>query len=74
MVERVKTSHAIRRYVKANNKHIKFYDKNEESSYLNYWDVINCMDGQYHKSFLPEILFGLKIDLNFMKFSKKQLQ
>ena len=26
-------------YVKANNKYMKNYDKNKQSSYLNYWDV-----------------------------------
>ena len=31
--------HAIHLYVKANNKYIKDYDKNKESSYLKYWDV-----------------------------------
>ena len=28
-------------YVNANNKYLKYYDKNKESSYLKYWDVNN---------------------------------
>ena len=32
-------SHYIYRYEKANSKCMKDYDKNKESSYLQYWDV-----------------------------------
>ena len=33
--------HSINRYAKANEKYIKDYDRNKESSYLKYWNVSN---------------------------------
>ena len=58
--------HSINRYAKANNKYLEDYDKNNESSYLKYWDVSNegCflgVDVQY-----PEKLHDRHSDLPFL--------
>ena len=33
--------HSVYQYSKANNKYMKYYDKNKESSYIKYWEVNN---------------------------------
>ena len=38
---RVGICHSIYRYAKANNKYMKNYDKNTESSYLQFWHANN---------------------------------
>ena len=35
------TCNAIRQYKKANNKYMKDYDKNKESSHLSHWNRYN---------------------------------
>ena len=47
---RGRTCHSIYEYAKTNNKYMKDYDENKESSYILYWDANNLYE-QCRKSF-----------------------
>ena len=52
-------------YAKANNKNIKYHNKNKEFSYLKYWNVNNVIWlGNVSKSFSKEIL----MDQRYFRF------
>ena len=58
--------HTIYPYVKANNKHMKDYDKNKKSLYLKYWDVNNSCVWEISQT-LPENNFKWVEDVNLLK-------
>ena len=61
--------HVIYRYVKANNKCMKDYEKNKGLSHLKYWNV-NSLYGWAMSQKLPvNDLIGLKKHLSLMKIS-----
>ena len=59
--------HAIHRYAKANNKYMKNYDKNKESSYIQYLDA-NYLYGWAMSQKLP--IDGFKWKKNMLNFNE----
>ena len=59
--------HAIHRYAKANNKYMKNYDKNKESSYIQYLDANNL----YRRTMSQKMpVDGFKWKKNMLRFNE----
>ena len=59
--------HAIHRYAEANNKYMKNYDKNKESSYIHYLDANNLYGWEMSQK-LP--VDGFKWKMNLLEFNE----
>ena len=64
---RDRISQTIHLYVKANNKHLKWYHKNRETSYHEYWDVSNLYGCAISQKLSID---GLKWVENISQFNK----
>ena len=53
--------HAIHKYAKANNKYMKNYNKNKQSSYIQYLDENNLYGCEMSQKVPYMVLDGLKI-------------
>lgn len=47
--------HAVTKYAKVNNKHIKHCNEYKESWYLIYWNVNNLQDGKCLRNYLQTV-------------------
>ena len=61
--------HSIYRSAKANNKNMKYYDKNKESSYIQCWDVTNLYGWAMSQKFPVNNLEWIKVLLNLTNIS-----
>ena len=66
---RDQTCDAIDWYAKADNKYMKQYDKNKESSYFNYWDANNLYGWAMPQKLPVNNLEWIEETLNLMKIS-----
>ena len=66
---RDRTCDAIHRYAKTNNKYMKEYDKNKESSYFNYWDGNNLYGWAMLQKLPVNNFEWIEETLNLMKIS-----
>ena len=62
---------SIDRYAKANNRYMRNYDKNKESSHLKYWNVNNLHDWEISQK-LP--VNGLKWVEDLSEFNEDIIQ
>ena len=60
-------SYVIHRYAKANNKYMKNYDKNKESSYIQYLDANNLCGWAMSQKFPVD---GFKWKKNMLTFNE----
>ena len=56
--------HSIYQYAKANDKYMKDFDKNKESSFLQYWDVNNLYGWEMSQKLPVNTFECIKILLN----------
>ena len=67
------TCHSIYHYVNANSKYIKDYDKNKESSYLQYWEANNLCSWKIPQKLPVNNFEWIKVLRHLMKISQKTI-